>query len=1835
MDARLLHILLTLQQVGGYTYRNQRKFSEDIDWSYTAGTLNQHNWAKKFPACGNAKQSPIDVEESLAQVKLEYQNLRLDGWENVTGRRSAIKNDGKTVAVDVDGDFYVSGGGLGSTFKAGRITFHWGRCNASSEGSEHSLDGVKYPLEMQIYCYQPQRFESFDRTVEAGGPIAALAVLFEASSEEEDNADFAPIADAVDGVSRYGKSGRVAPFAPRGLLPDSTDKYFVYNGSLTTPPCSETVEWIVFKNTVRISARQLEVFCEVMTMEQAGYVMLMDYLQNNYRERQRQFVGPVFSSYTGTEELLTPVCSSEPENLEAASYNRTGLLLTWERPRAVYDSAIERYAVSYEMADAEDAAPSEYLTDGDQDVGAILDDLVANSSYAVRVAAVCANGLYGRVSDPATFTVPADGPENSLIPDSDDFDYAEANYPPDPFSNESVQREDSDQARIPTTSPATSTSGPLRRPLQKPTGATETETQSTTVSATSSQGATSGPPAEVATGFPSTTPLYANASDRAGRVGPKSSESNEVDRTASTATGSDVWMEGGKSVSSSGTTTSSTTNKTRPMTTNQILFTNQVPNSTTKMTANTTADKTVTRPMTETTATNVTTRNTTETLQVTTYRTTEKPTTSPTDKITTTKTTTNESTTAAPTITTNMTTRKTTIETTTVTVTTAGGANTNVNKETRDKSASGPLNATTPTTGTKNTSPNVAHLGDGLIAASSVHLLSAAETEVRRDDAMQVQGELFPELPSPSAAVVSLSEGERVSVPPPSLQREPRPVPSGRLHELPLSSTVAARQFPAPPTSLPAPSLANDLASFSSGQVPEREASLPDVSPALGPTLSSVPLPRRGPALSFAGDLASFSSGEPIRASPSEASPPLSPTLRLSVLLSSDFPHSAATPVLTPSFSNEVDLLGHGTGSAPDSFPSEDGADDFPDGMCGCSLEPSASWPHVSSRVPLGGVASISGGGGELLASSLGVLVSSLSGATSGGPVVTRRSSPPAPGFRSAAYVAPPRSVAAAASEPTSSQLPPSVPVTHSSADRSNGVSGYDVDQEGDGVRASVSGENPFPRSTLESGQTPDALDDRSSAFYFDGESGSAAGSGRAGAAPLRVSAVPSPAPAEESGSGQAENLYDNDTSSDFSIPERTQRESRKEEDPVADVSNSSHESRVGSDGDGRRKAAVPLAVISALTALGLALLVGVLLYWRMCFRTAHFYVDEGASPRVAATPAFTPDEKSALPVGDFVKHVAELHRTCGFRRKFEEVRTCAAMTSDRPDDDGGQKRYGHVPPGDRSRARLSAVDEDAGDDIDANLVDGFKMRHAYIAAQGPSKSSTDRFWRMIWEQNVGVVVMIGDLLEKGRKKCHQYWPADVREDYGGLAVTLESVQERAHYTRRTFAISETHVKKGSRRGRGPERAVTQYHYTRWPDGGVPEDALPLIGFIRETRRARTTEVGPVVVHCSAGVGRTGAYLVLDGMLRQIRLEDAVDVDGFLRRICTQTNCLVQTQEQYVFIHDALAEAISCGDTEVAASRLGAYVERLLTPREDGKTPLDRQLELLSAGAADPANDDLREDRSGGPPSPAERSRVRLSPCAADESGYINASYVTGHERIKEFIITQNPLPGTVKDFWSMIWDQNSGVIVSLPGPALAQDGEDEDRGAEPRVFWPAEGQPMSWERLSVTLTGEDVVRLANGDALNVHRLAVCAAQDDFLLDVRLYRAPRWPNPDGATSDALLLLELLRREEETSPEDGPLVVLDRAGGVTAGTFCALSSLIGQLHGQGRVDVFRVARTTALCRPGTFRTRDQLEFLYKALLSVLDKQQQEEDRPDDDDDDDERTTGAARSLESLV
>ncbi|XP_023854565.1 receptor-type tyrosine-protein phosphatase zeta isoform X2 [Salvelinus sp. IW2-2015] len=1488
----LTQLLLVCQLAGpvqGYGHRAQaaqRKFADDIDWSY-AGTLNQNNWANKYPSCSNARQSPINIEEDLTQVKVQFQKLKFEGWEEAMSDRTTIKNDGKTVAVNPEGDFYVSGGGLRGRFKVGRITFHWGRCNASSEGSEHSLSGVKYPLEMQIYCYEALHFESIDQAIKDGGRITALSVLLETGIEDNDN--YMSIIDGVNSVSRFGKSGMVGPFSLRGLLPNSTDKYFTYNGSLTTPPCTDTVEWIVFKNTVAISDTQLEMFCEVMTMQQAGYVMLMDYLQNNFREQQQQFMGQVFSSYTGTEEVLTPICSSEPENVQADPHNLTSLLVMWERPRAVYDVGIEKYSVTYRLAQGEDSATFQYLTDGDQDVGAILQDLIANTSYVVQVVAVCTNGLYGRVSEQLSVDMPFEDPEATPYPDSTEFEWEEDYGPWAELDNDMDWTTQSTTRTRPTT-----TTGPPSLPLPA---------IRTTTPFVQRRTPTPGTPSRT------TQPNRAQTS----------TEQSERYRSTTRAP-----AEGAVSAGSRGR------GRTQKYTT------------------------TLTTPQ------------------------------SRTDDITT----------------------------------------------------------------------------------------SSTKTEKGRGVACPVT------VPSGKGSGVSMAT------------------------LLPESRTVAT-----------------STSSLSQGEPP-------------WPTSPSMPL--FSSTASFAG-----------------------------ALLQTTQPVFNATP--------------------------------------------SGSKDHWVSAL---------------------------------------RTS------------APPSSYSASPLTPT---LTPELQTVDSSASGStlSGEAQKELDEEWDRVQSSASGEGALPyiptfipSLTSEAATTPNIdTEELSSSFYFESENGSAVTTDTAGST-ATVSGVTAAAPWSlggevESGSGQGESLYDNETSSDFTITERTERDS-EEEEPVAEASNSSHQSRVGLARERERRAMVPLAVVSTLTFLGLIVLVGILIYWRKCFQIAHFYIEDNTSPRVISVSPTSmrtdTDKHEALPVKQFVKHVTELHHTNAFSREFEEVQVCKVdlgITTDGSNhpDNKNKNRYVNILAYDHSRVRLSTQADKDGksrDYINANYVDGFNKSRAYIAAQGPLKSSTEDFWRMVWEQNVGVIIMITNLVEKGRRKCDQYWPMESQEEYGGFLVTVKSSKVLAHYTQRTFTLRNTKVKKVSLKGRINDRTVTQYHYTQWPDMGVPEYTLPVLTFVQKSSKARTDDMGPIIVHCSAGVGRTGTYIVLDSMLKQIKQEGTVNITGFLKHIRTQRNYLVQTEEQYVFIHDALVEAILGKETEVPSSRIHSYVNDLLTPGPSGRTQLEKQFNLISSSNAIQCDYSAalkecnREKNRNSSLIPVERSRVCLSTVAGETtSDYINASYLTGYRQSTEFIVTQNPLAGTVTDFWRMIWDHNAQVIVTLPGtPSLAE-------GEEPYVYWPRKEQPISCEAFIVTLRSENHMCLANEEMLVVQHYVLEATQDDYVLEVRHYRAPHWPNPDSPISSTFELLSLVK--EESSSKEGPTVVHDQVGGVTAGTFCALSTLVRQLEAESSVDVYQVAKMFNLMRPRTFTDVEQYQFLYKAMLSLVGTQEDERMHQSSDNNGTVPggTASTAESLESLV
>ncbi|XP_023694178.2 receptor-type tyrosine-protein phosphatase zeta-like isoform X2 [Paramormyrops kingsleyae] len=1454
-------IIFILFQIGdvayGY-YRTQRKFTEDIDWSY-AGSLNQDNWAKRYPSCSSAKQSPINIDDDFAPVMLQFQGLQLEGFKQDTPEGTTIHNDGKTVAISLDAEYYITGGGLRSRFKVGRITFHWGTCNASSDGSEHSLNGVKFPLEMQIFGYEAGEFKSIDDALKEGGKLTALSVLFETSAV--DNENYESIINGVNAVNRFGKTATLEPFSLLGLLPNSTQKYYAYNGSLTTPPCSETVEWIVFRDTASISETQLEMFCEVMTMQQAGFVMLMDYLQNNFRQQQPQFMGQVFASYTGTEEVLAPVCSSEPENVQAEPHNYTGLLVMWERPRAVYDRDIEKYAVTYQQLGAGDQPRLEYLTDGDQDVGAIIEDLSVNVSYTIQVAAVCTDSQYGRASERLVVDMPLDDPETKSDSDPDHgyLDYTETED--DNKLNAEIHQPDRKQATVEEPTPSSS----FRPNFLFP-------------------------------GVTTALPVLR-------RITAEYSPSWSMEQT---------HMRG----------------NTEPPTAGQG------------------------RRM--------------------------------------------------------------------------GGLVTSAYLDDVLTKAASASSAATLTS----TASNWALYGPGVPTLESV--MSHPATE--------------------STPIPEILAGQTSSAP---------------LFGVPLWPTSPVSQQP--PSATPSETVSQ--------------------------TTNVVPASAQSP-----------------------------------------------TPVLTWALPTD-------------------------------SLPPSPSASLESGSTPTEGQADSSASGSAV--------------------------------------------------HPDSQE---------------------DVDQELEGGRVYEMATPTSPPSAPDPAVVPtgkgqdsdDRYSGRSSSFYFEAENEGSSSTGEMEEAEPRPRMLGRAEEGSASGQGSSGSLYDNETSTDFSISEYSGRQS--EDATEAEVSDSSPESRMapaGLESQGRQ-ATIPLAVVAALTLLSLLVLVGILIYWRTCFQTAHFYIEDSSSPRVirSANALMLPsaDDHPAVSAKQFVKRVAELHSSDGFSREFEEIQAGTldlgiTVDSSQHPDNKNKNRYLNILAYDHSRVKLSSSpgkERRSGDYINANYVDGFNKPRCYIATQGPLRSSVEDFWRMIWEQNVGVIVMITNLVEKARRKCDQYWPRENQEEFGSFMVTLRSTKVLAYYTQRTFTLRNTKVKKA----KGHERTVVQYHYTQWPDMGVPEYVLPVLTFVRKSSRARTADMGPIAVHCSAGVGRTGTYIVLDSMLQQIKEQGTVNVLGFLKHIRMQRSYLVQTEEQYVFIYDALVEAILSRETEVLSAHIHSYVNNLLIQGPSGHTHLEKQFKMITkvntkqgdySTALKPCNRDKNRTSSV---FPVERSRVCLSMLAGETSDYINASYVMGYHHSCEFIVTQRPLPSTMPDFWRMVWDHSSQVIVALQGQA------------EDYAYWPARGQPIRYETFSVTFTGEDHICLSNEEMLVVQDFILEATQDDYVLAVRQYLAPRWPDPDGPISNTFELISTVGRT--SAPQDGPMVVYDNHGGVAAATFCTLKTLVNQLEEEKSIDVYQVVRMTNLMRPGVFTDIDQYQFLYKAILSLVSTKEDEHTlHTADNGTVPARTGNAAESLESLV
>nr|XP_021383796.1 receptor-type tyrosine-protein phosphatase F isoform X6 [Lonchura striata domestica] len=568
------------------------------------------------------------------------------------------------------------------------------------------------------------------------------------------------------------------------------------------------------------------------------------------------------------------------------------------------------------------------------------------------------------------------------------------------------------------------------------------------------------------------------------------------------------------------------------------------------------------------------------------------------------------------------------------------------------------------------------------------------------------------------------------------------------------------------------------------------------------------------------------------------------------------------------------------------------------------------------------------------------------------------------------------------------------------------------------------------------------------------------------------------------------------------------------------------------------------------------------------------------------------------IPVTDLADNIDRLKANDGlkFSQEYESIDPGQQFTWENSNLEVNKpkNRYANVIAYDHSRVILTSIDGVPGSDyINANYIDGYRKQNAYIATQGPLPETLSDFWRMVWEQRTATIVMMTRLEEKSRVKCDQYWPSRGTETYGMIQVVLLDTVELATYTVRTFAL----YKNGS----NEKTELRQFQFMAWPDHGVPEYPTPILAFLRRVKACNPTDAGPMVVHCSAGVGRTGCFIVIDAMLERMKHEKTVDIYGHVTCMRSQRNYMVQTEDQYIFIHEALLEAATCGNTEVPARNLFAHIQKLTqVPPGESVTEMELEFKML-------ANSKAHTSRfiSANLPCnkfknrlvnimPYELTRVCLQPIRGVEgSDYINASFIDGYRQQKAYIATQGPLAETTEDFWRMLWEHDSTIVVMLT--KLREMGREKCH-----QYWPAE-RSARYQYFVV-----DPMAEYNMPQYILREFKVTDARDGQSRTIRQFQFTDWPEQGvPKTGEGFIdFIGQVHKTKEQFGQDGPITVHCSAGVGRTGVFITLSIVLERMRYEGVVDMFQMVKTLRTQRPAMVQTEDQYQLCYRAALEYL-------------------------------
>ncbi|XP_031750860.1 receptor-type tyrosine-protein phosphatase kappa-like isoform X2 [Xenopus tropicalis] len=529
----------------------------------------------------------------------------------------------------------------------------------------------------------------------------------------------------------------------------------------------------------------------------------------------------------------------------------------------------------------------------------------------------------------------------------------------------------------------------------------------------------------------------------------------------------------------------------------------------------------------------------------------------------------------------------------------------------------------------------------------------------------------------------------------------------------------------------------------------------------------------------------------------------------------------------------------------------------------------------------------------------------------------------------------------------------------------------------------------------------------------------------------------------------------------------------------------------------------------------------------------------------------------------------------------------CAAASSEQ---NRTKNRYKKVIPYDNSRVILRSDPSGSGY-INASYIDGYRHPKFFIATQGPLPETVAHFWNMVWQENSSVIVMLTGLEEQNKVKCERYWPEET-QTYGDIRVSVQSSTQTGALVTRSLALQKV--------GGTAQRTVEHLHYLQWPDHGVPNKPSGLLQLVEQMNECKLPGSGPVIVHCSAGIGRTGTLLALDILLKRARAEGKVNVYECTLQMRRKRLNMVQTQGQYVFLYDVLLETLVCGATSLPIGGVQSHVCKMaaLDPvtKTSGFTKEFQAVEKLTElykicsyrEAQKPENHCKNLDSDI---IPGDHCRPILMSVMDQHGapGYINAVFVNSNSQEDLFIVTQLPNWETLADLWSLVWDYRCTAIVVM-------HSAQEIRELCPH-FWPESGESTY---SNFRLRKISSLRDSGFSGATLH----LQHKKEPALEVQLWHLDSWPKDKPVPQDPGAIISLIGKVERLQNGESHVLVMCGDGATRSGVFCAGTVICDQIRSDGFLDVSQAVRSLKQRRSQLIPNVAQYSFCYSLAQSYL-------------------------------